>query len=61
LWTALEARLERWPAPPWHRGTEVVPLALVDRVIGPAGPRPPDAAGSAGGCPVAPELLKLPG
>ena len=60
LWTALEARLERSSAPPWHRGTEVVPLALVDRVIGPAGPRPPDAAGPADGCPVAPELLKLP-
>lgn len=59
LWTALEARLERSSAPPWHRGTEVVPLALVDCVVGPAGPCAPGAA-PADGCPVAPELLKLP-
>ena len=52
LWEALEARLDRSAAPPWHRGHDVVPRHLCDRGIGPVGH---DDV-----CPVAPELLKPP-
>ena len=59
LWGALAARLGRSAAPPWHRATEVVPLACCDLVVGPDGPDPA-GEGPRTGCPVAPELLKLP-
>lgn len=43
---------------PWESGLDRVPLALVDRVVGPDGPVDPAAAAAAHGCPVAPELLR---
>lgn len=43
---------------PWDVADEVVPLALVDCVIGPAGPQPPEDAAKRADCPIAPELLK---
>lgn len=61
LWGALEAQVQRSAAPPWRRGVELVPLALCDRVVGPDGSRPPGGSGTDGSCPVAPELLRLPG
>ncbi len=43
---------------PWEDDVELVPLDLVDQVVGPAGPaRPPDALRRTD-CPVAPELLR---
>lgn len=74
LWRAIDARLARTARAPWDRSEELVPLALCDRVVGPAGGREPgDGAGDgpgdrpgdrpgdgadAPGFPVAPELLQ---
>lgn len=60
LWAALEAGLDRSAAPAWHRTDEVVPLALCDVVVGPAGARPADEVPTDEDCPVAPELLRPP-
>ena len=43
---------------PWEDDVEMVPLDLVDRVIGPGGPSVPADALRRTDCPVAPELLK---
>jgi hypothetical protein len=43
---------------PWEDDLELVPLALVDKVIGPNGPANPTDALRHTDCPVAPELLK---
>ncbi len=40
LWGALEARLGRGATAPWDRPHELVPLPLVDRLVGPRGPEP---------------------
>jgi hypothetical protein len=48
LWDALVERLHAGETEPWDRADEVVPLDLVDEVIGVSAPS----------CPVAPELLK---
>ena len=45
---------------PWDLADEVVPLSLVDTVVGPAGPQDPDDAVKRADCPIAPELLKGP-
>ena len=43
---------------PWKVTEEVVPLDLVDRVVGPDGPREPADALTRVDCPVAPELMR---
>jgi hypothetical protein len=56
LWAALVARME--DEEPWEDVEELVPLDLVDVIVGPRGlVRPADAVAQAD-CPVAPELLK---
>lgn len=57
VWQAL---LARWDVSdePWEAEDEIVPLALVDRVIGPGGEYAVDAIGSLVDCPIAPELFK---
>ncbi len=57
LWRAMVGRLDAG-GDPWDRPHEVVPLALVDRVVGPDGPEPPAAARRRGDCPVVPELTR---
>jgi hypothetical protein len=46
------------PDEPWEAGTDLVPTSLLERVVGPDGPAPPDEALARPGCPLAPELLK---
>lgn len=43
---------------PWDDDTESVPLSLVDRVVGPAGPQPVAEVRYRIDCPVAPELFR---
>lgn len=50
LWEAVADRVGADEAEPWDRPEEIVPLALVDEVVGPPEHGSP--------CPVAPELLK---
>jgi translation initiation factor 2B subunit (eIF-2B alpha/beta/delta family) len=57
LWAALAGRLER-AGEPWELVDEIVPLDLVDVVVGPAGAQPPADAVRRADCPVVPELLK---
>jgi hypothetical protein len=57
LWQALAGRLDD-DGEPWEAVDELVPLDLVDAVVGPAGVQPPDEAVRRADCPVAPELLK---
>ncbi len=42
---------------PWDADEEVVPLSLVDRMVGPNGVAPPVEAATRTDCPVAPELF----
>ncbi len=56
MWDGLRARVE--PDDPWDADDEFVPLDLVDRIVGPDGPEPPDEALRRTDCPVAPELFK---
>lgn len=56
MWDGLVGQLD--PADPWEREDELVPLELVDRVVGPQGPEPiPDALRRTD-CPIVPELFK---
>lgn len=48
------------PDEPWESDLDVVPLALVDRVVGPDGPVEVAVGVGSPGCPVAPELLVRP-
>ena len=57
LWDALVARLET-QGEPWEAIDELVPLDLVDAVVGPDGPQPAADAVRRADCPIAPELLK---
>jgi translation initiation factor 2B subunit (eIF-2B alpha/beta/delta family) len=57
LWTALLGRLAA-AGDPWEAEEEVVPIELVDQVVGPEGPAPPDAASRWATCPVVPELTR---
>ena len=43
---------------PWEDDLELIPLDLVDKVVGPTGPANPSDALRRTDCPVAPELLK---
>ena len=58
LWEALCARLEL-DDEPWLAEEEIVPLSLVDSVVGPAGPASPENAIRRADCPIAPELLRM--
>ena len=58
LWDALVRRVEDDGDEPWDRTEEIVPLDLVDQVMGPTGPQVPADAVRRADCPVAPELLK---
>jgi hypothetical protein len=58
LWQAQLPRLDGSGAEPWERTTELVPVELIDTIIGPAGRRPGPDLGVAADCPVAPELLR---
>src|SRR4051812_25485287 len=57
LWQALAGRLEL-AGEPWEAVDELVPLDLVEQVVGPNGPQSPEDAVRRADCPVAPELLK---
>ena len=56
LWRSLASRLVR--DEPWEADVEIVPLDLVDAVIGPSGRVAPAEVARRADCPVAPELLK---
>lgn len=56
MWDAMVARVET--EDPWDADDEIVPLDLVDRVVGPDGPEPVADALLRTDCPVAPELFK---
>lgn len=56
MWAGLERRLDA--TDPWDRDDEVVPLDLVDCVVGPTGPQPVADALRRIDCPVVPELFK---
>ena len=43
---------------PWEDDHEIVPLDLIDRVVGPGGPIPVAEARLRTDCPVAPELFR---
>jgi hypothetical protein len=58
LWEALLSRLDADPAEPWDRTDEVVPLDLVDQIVGPEGPEDADAALRRADCPVVAELQR---
>lgn len=57
LWTALVERLAA-AGDPWEGAEEVVPLELVDQVVGPEGALPPDQAACRPTCPAVPELTR---
>jgi hypothetical protein len=57
LWQAMADRLAADPDP-WDRPDELVPLALVEAVVGPDGPRPPGEEASRADCPAVPELTR---
>lgn len=56
MWDGLRARLDR--SEPWDRDDEIVPLDLVDCIVGPRGPQAVDDALRRVDCPVVPELFK---
>jgi hypothetical protein len=56
MWDGLRARIE--PDEPWDAEDEVVPLDLVDRIVGSRGPETVAEALQHIDCPVAPELFK---
>lgn len=56
-WDALTRRLAD-ECDPWLADDELVPLDLVDRLCGPAGPEPVDDGVTRSTCPVAPELYR---
>lgn len=58
LWEAQLSRLDSQGEEPWERPFEVVPVELVDQVVGPGGCRPGADLGAAADCAVAPELLR---
>lgn len=56
MWAALLRRLDD-AGDPWEADDEVVPLGLVTKVVGPAGPQDPAEALRRTDCPVTPELF----
>jgi hypothetical protein len=57
IWQSMIQRLEG-ACDPWDADEEVVPLELIDRVVGPDGPEDPAEARKRTDCPIAPELFK---
>ncbi|MGI9643952.1 MAG: hypothetical protein ACR2O6_01420 [Ilumatobacteraceae bacterium] len=57
VWDAMAGRLDEI-ADPWDLDDEVVPLTLVDDVVGPKGLEAPADAVHRTDCPIAPELFK---
>lgn len=57
MWEGLRARAVH-AAEPWDADDEVLPLDLVDCIVGPAGPEPVEQALGRTDCPVATELFK---
>jgi hypothetical protein len=57
MWEGLSARVTA-PIEPWDAPDELVPLDLVDRIVGPTGPAPVADALRGTDCPVAPELFR---
>lgn len=57
LWDAYIGRLDQL-GDPWDNELELVPLDLVDVVVGPSGAQSVDDALKRADCPIAPELLK---
>jgi hypothetical protein len=57
LWDAYAQRLDD-ASDPWDSELEIVPLSLVDKVVGPGGLSSPADALKRADCPIAPELLK---
>jgi hypothetical protein len=58
LGEAVWRRLDDDPDHPWDRDDELVPVDLVDCVIGPSGADAPATALRRVDCPVTPELLR---
>lgn len=58
MWEAVERRVDDGTAEPWEQDDEVVPIDLVDQVVGPYGVLPVAEALRRVDCPVAPELLR---
>jgi len=56
MWETMVSRLDL--DEPWDADDEIVPLELVDQVVGPYGPEPVADALKRTDCPVAPELFK---
>jgi hypothetical protein len=56
MWDGLRARVE--VDEPWDADDELVPLDLVDQLVGPRGPEPVAEALARIDCPIAPELFK---
>ena len=57
VWEVLAGWVEA-ASDPWDADEEVVPLALVERIVGPVGPEPVEDALARTDCPVAPELFR---
>ncbi len=61
LWEAMLGRLDDRGDEPWDRAAELVPAALLDAVVDPAGFEAGLAGLDRASCPVAPELLRRAG
>ena len=59
VWEHLAARLDA-STEPWDADDDLVPLALVDMIVGPAGPEPVADGLRRTDCPIAPELFRQP-
>jgi hypothetical protein len=59
MWEALVSRLD--PDAPWEDDVELVPLDLVDVVLGPGGCSTPEQAATRADCGAAAELLEREG
>jgi hypothetical protein len=57
IWDCMVQRLDA-ACDPWDADEELVPLDLVDKVVGPDGPEDPADARRRTDCPIAPELFK---
>lgn len=56
MWDGVQSRLDT--VEPWESEDELVPLELVDRIVGPAGPEPVPEALRRTDCPIVPELFR---